>query len=70
MPEKTWDKLSPNEKADALRREFDAREETERHNIEARGDRHKQLVTRLDALEATLKQIESRVARLERKNDV
>jgi hypothetical protein len=70
MPGKTWEDLSPNEKADALRRQFDSFLENERQNLEARNVQRDQVIKRLDALEEALKKMESRVRTLERKNDV
>jgi flagellar motility protein MotE (MotC chaperone) len=70
MPAKSWEDLSPNDKADALRREFDAFLKQERDNLNARNLQHNRVVKRLDVLEEALKKMESRVWKLERKNDV
>ena len=58
------------DKVDELRREFEAFLRTEKDNIEARFQGRKQIEQRINAIEKTLEQIESRLAKLEGKNDI
>jgi hypothetical protein len=52
-----------------LRREFEAFLEQEKLNLMARNDARKKIENRITAIEKTLERIESRVAKLEGKNE-
>jgi hypothetical protein len=65
MPAKSWEDLSPNDKADSVRRELNAIRDQECRDLNARNLQHKQLVKRLDALEVALKRLDVRVRKLE-----
>ena len=68
MPAEHWDELSADEKADLLRKWFDAFDATERKNVQERGYRFGKIEKRLSELEEAVKQIQSRLDQLERRN--
>jgi hypothetical protein len=61
-----WDQLSPYEKVEALRREFDDLVRIERNNVDARAVLHKEIETRMARVEEVQRQILSRLSRLEK----
>jgi hypothetical protein len=65
---KPWDQLPLPQQVAELRRDFDEFAKIERENVLARLDRHNALEKRVAELEEALKQIQSRLDRLERKN--
>jgi hypothetical protein len=68
MAGKLWRDMSADEKADDLRVRFEAYLEQDTKNLQARAELRQQIEKRLNAIEETLSQTESRLARLERRN--
>jgi hypothetical protein len=68
MPAKPWGELSADEKADELKRWFDAFEATEKHNVQERASRFSKIEKQVSDLAEAVKQIQSRLDQLERRN--
>lgn len=69
MSGKAWSAMSADEKADDLRVRFESYLEHDTANLKARAQWRQEIEKRLTAIEETLSQMESRLARLERRND-
>jgi hypothetical protein len=65
---KPWDQLPLSQQVAELRRDFDEFARIERENVQARLDRHNALEKRVAKLEEALKQIQSRLDRLDGRN--
>jgi hypothetical protein len=70
MASKAWNKMSADEKADDLRLRLESYLEHDTENLNARAQWRREMEKRLTAIEETLSRMESRLARLERRNDV
>jgi predicted nucleic acid-binding Zn-ribbon protein len=68
MPVKPWAELPADEKADELKRWFDAFEANEKRNVLERATRFEKIEKQVSDLAETLKQIQSRLDRLEGRN--
>jgi hypothetical protein len=69
MAGKAWIEMSADEKADDLRVRFEAYLDHDAQNLNARAEWRREIEKRLTAIEETLLRMESRLARLERRND-
>lgn len=69
MHGKAWSEMSADEKADDLRVRFEAYLEHDTQNLNARAEWRQQIEKQLNAIAETLSRMESRLARLEGRND-
>jgi hypothetical protein len=61
MPTKPWGECSADEKADELKRWFDAFEVNERHNVQERATRFAKIEKQVSDMAEAVKQIQSRL---------